>query len=165
MLRLRSQESVGRIERKIWGVKMGTQQVTGNAGMYFVAYRLSQLDWNVMPTSRNARGVDLLIYDADAQVKKAIQVKALSKRNNVPLGKSKDNLMGDFWIIVIDVATKPFCFILTPEEVQQYARRFEKEGKTSFFLQAGQYDKPEFREAWDRIGRGGSGSADVENSN
>jgi len=39
---------------------MAHQQVVGNAGMYFAAYRLSQMGWNVMPTSRNARGIDFL---------------------------------------------------------------------------------------------------------
>jgi hypothetical protein len=29
--------------------------ITGNTGMYFVAYQLSRRGWNVMPTSRNAR--------------------------------------------------------------------------------------------------------------
>jgi hypothetical protein len=31
-------------------------QVVGNIGMYYAAYRLSQQGWNVMPTARNARG-------------------------------------------------------------------------------------------------------------
>jgi hypothetical protein len=134
---------------------MPANLVIGNAGMYFVAYRLSQRNWNVMPTSRNARGIDLLIYDINAQVTKTIQVKTLSIRNNVPLGKSIGNLMGDFWIIVINVATAPICFVLTPEEVRHRASKFSRGGKISFFLQTGQYDTPAFHEAWDRIGFGG----------
>ena len=39
-------------------------QVVGNIGMHYAAYRLSQMGWNVMPTSRNARGIDLLAYGA-----------------------------------------------------------------------------------------------------
>jgi hypothetical protein len=38
----------------------GGTQVVGNIGMYFAAYRLSQMRWNVMPTARTARDVDLL---------------------------------------------------------------------------------------------------------
>ena len=34
--------------------------------MYYAAYRRSQQGWNVMPTARNARGVDLLAYDVGA---------------------------------------------------------------------------------------------------
>jgi hypothetical protein len=84
---------------------MASQQVTGNIGMYFAAYRLSRLGWNVMPTTRNARGIDLLIYDAAGKDTLGIQVKALSKEKPpVPLGHSIDHLMGHFWIIVTRVA-------------------------------------------------------------
>ncbi len=61
---------------------MARSQVVGNVGMYFAAYRLSQMGWNVMPTSRNARGIDLLAYDAIADRKLGIQVKALSKESS-----------------------------------------------------------------------------------
>ncbi|HZW57961.1 MAG TPA: hypothetical protein VFF30_16850 [Nitrososphaerales archaeon] len=39
------------------------RQVTGNVGMYWVAYKLSSIGWNFMPTSRNAKGIDIVIYD------------------------------------------------------------------------------------------------------
>jgi hypothetical protein len=48
--------------------------------MYYAAYRLSQQGWNIMPTARNARGVNLLAYDVGAYTFKGIQVKALSTR-------------------------------------------------------------------------------------
>jgi hypothetical protein len=45
-----------------------------------------------MPTARNARGVDLLAYDASAHRYLGIQIKALSKCGAVPLGRnSPDN--------------------------------------------------------------------------
>jgi len=71
-------------------------QVVGNIGVYYAAYRFSQHGWNVMPTARNARGVDLLAYDVSAHIYKGIQAKALSKRNPVPLGNSLDKFMGDW---------------------------------------------------------------------
>jgi hypothetical protein len=67
---------------------MAIQQVTGNVGMYYVAYRLSQRRWNVMPTARNARGIDLLAYDAACRRYLNIQIKTLSKHVAVPLRKS-----------------------------------------------------------------------------
>jgi hypothetical protein len=73
--------------------RVGGTQVIGNIGMYFAAYHLSQLGWNVMPTARNARGIDLLAYDMNAGNFKGIQVKTLSKRVPVPLGNSIDRLM------------------------------------------------------------------------
>ena len=39
--------------------RRGANQVTGNAGLFFVSYRLSCLGWNVLLTSRNTRGVDI----------------------------------------------------------------------------------------------------------
>ena len=90
----------------------------GNIGMYYAAYRLSQHGWNVLPTARNARGIDLLAYDVGAHVYKGIQVKALSKRDNVRLGNTLDKIMSDWWIIVINAGTiNPACVIMKPKEV------------------------------------------------
>ena len=94
------------------GAQVVGNQIVGNIGMYYAAYRLSQQGWNVMPTARNARGVDLLVYDVRAHIYKGIQVKALSKRIPVPLGNTLDRLMGDWWIIVTNAGTtNPVCFM------------------------------------------------------
>jgi hypothetical protein len=81
-------------------------------------------------------------------------VKALSKRNPVPLGKSLDKIVGDFWVIVNRTAREPTAFILLPSEVKERAHRGEKEGRVSYWLQPGAYDNDSFREAWERIGHG-----------
>jgi hypothetical protein len=67
-------------------------QTVGNVGMYYVCYQLSRMGWNVMPTARNARGIDVLIYSQDADRKHTIQVKTLSKGSPVPLGNNLDHL-------------------------------------------------------------------------
>ena len=136
---------------------MGTQLVA-NLGLYFVAYRLSQRGWNVMPTARNARGIDLLAYDASASRYLGIQVKALSKQGAVPLGtKGVDNLLGDWWIILNKVqSTTPECFIIRPTEVSKLAVR-DAGGERAYWLPAKQYQTDEFREAWHRIGSGDVG--------
>ncbi len=131
-------------------------QLTGNVGLYYCCYRLSLLGWNVMPTARNARGVDIIAYSRDASRIVGVQVKALSKRNPVPLGTSLDKIMGDFWVIVNKVATPtPSAFILLPSEVRERAHRGEKDGRVSFWLQPADYEQDPFREAWERIGHGG----------
>ena len=129
-------------------------QLTGNVGLYYCCYKLSLLGWNVMPTARNARGVDIIAYSRDARRFLGIQVKTLSKRNPVPLGTSLDKIMGDFWVIVNKVTTAPSAFILLPSEVRASARRVEKEGRVSFWFQPTDYDQEQFREAWGRIGHG-----------
>jgi len=48
--------------------RQSSAQVVGNIGLYYAAYRLSEYGWNVMPTARNARGVDLLAYDVGANI-------------------------------------------------------------------------------------------------
>jgi hypothetical protein len=62
--------------------------------------------------------------------------------------------MGDWWVIVIKAATEPECFIVKPDEVRHLAHRGEKDDRVSYWLQPNKYDTNEFREAWDRIGRG-----------
>lgn len=128
-------------------------QVVGNVGLYYVCYKLSLLGWNVMPTARNARGVDIICYDKDALNYIGIQVKTLSKRNAVPLGVSVDRLMGDFWVVVNQVATAPQAFILTPDEVKAGAHG-TKSGKQSYWLECKDYELDGYREAWGRIGTG-----------
>ena len=131
-------------------------QVVGNAGLYLTCYHLSLLGWNAMPTARNARGIDVVVYSRDSKRYLGIQVKSLSKRAPVPLGKSLDNIMGDFWVIINRVISEPTFFILTPDEIKERAHRGEKDGRVSYWLQPKDYELDEFQGAWQRIGRGES---------
>lgn len=129
-------------------------QVTGNIGMYYACYMLSRMGWNVMPTARNARGIDIIAYNKMGTEFIGVQVKTLTKRNPVPLGNSLDKIMGDYWLIINNVSAEPVSFVLTPDEVKGRAHRGEKDGRVSFWLQPSAYDTPEFKEAWHRIGFG-----------
>ena len=108
-----------------------------------------------MPTARNAKGVDVLVYSQDASRKLSIQVKALSRRAPVPLGKTLDHLFADYFVICTRVVENvPTCFVLTPDEIRTLAHRGEKDGRVSYWLQPSKYDNQEFKEKWDRIGSG-----------
>jgi hypothetical protein len=110
-----------------------------------------------MPTARNARGIDVLVYSQDAKRTRTIQVKTLSKRAPVPLGANLDGLIGDFFVICRNVSSEaPECFVLTPAEVRGIAHRGEKDARISYWLQPKEYEGPGFREAWHRIGVGHS---------
>jgi len=126
-------------------------QITGNVGLYWTCYRLSLMGWNAMPTTRNARGVDVIAYDHDCSRKVSIQVKTLSKKNPVPLGTSLDKIMGDFWVVVNNVSASPVAYVLIPSEVRRLAHRGEKDGRISYWLQPSAYCIEDFREKWDRI--------------
>ena len=75
-------------------------QIVGNAGMYYVCYRLSLLGWNAMPTSRNAKGVDIVAYSPDGNAFVGIQVKTLSSPTHVPIGKVIED-QKRIWVIVV----------------------------------------------------------------
>lgn len=130
-------------------------QVTGNVGLYYVCYKLSMMGWNVMPTARNARGIDIVIYSRDAEKFLGIQVKALSKRDAVPIGSSVDKVMGDFWVIVNRVSTQPHAYVMSPEEVRSLCHRSGSD-KPSYWLEAKDYAVETFEEKWERIGYGES---------
>ncbi len=134
-------------------IKLDTQ-IVGNIGMFYTCYELSRRGWNVMPTSRNARGIDIIAYNSQATNYIGIQVKTLSKRNAVPLGSGLDKIMGDYWVIVDKVATEPRVFILLPEEVKNLAHFNEKNGKRSYWLNPREYEQKEFASAWNRISLG-----------
>lgn len=130
-------------------------QVVGNIGLYYVCYHLSRMGWNVMPTARNARGIDVVAYNKEGTYFIGVQVKALSKKAPVPLGTSLEKVMGDYWVVVNNVASElPSAFIMLPEEVTSLAHRGEKDGRVSYWLQPKAYCVAKFEEAWSRIGHG-----------
>jgi hypothetical protein len=130
-------------------------QVVGNVGLFYVCYRLSQHAWNVMPTARNARGIDIIAYNKDGSRVVTIQVKSLNKRNPVPLGSNLEHLFANFVVVCTNVGTiEPECFVMTPTEIKKLTHRSVKNGKVSFWLQRPAYETDEFRDKWERIGSG-----------
>lgn len=130
-------------------------QTIGNIGLHYTCYRLSLYGWNVMPTARNAKGIDILAYSQNGQKRILIQVKTLSKKNPVPLGTKLDNLFADFVVVCVRAyPNEPDCFVLTPEEIKQFAHKGIKDRKISYWLQPKNYYCEQFKEKWDRIGSG-----------
>lgn len=123
-----------------------------SSGLFYVGHRLSVECWKVLPNSRNAKGVDWLLCNQNDEVKHSVKVRALSKRAPVPLGKTLDNLLADFFIVCVGANNpNPGCFILKPKEVRGlvFQDKFRQH-----WLQPDAYDSDDFRERWDRIGRG-----------
>ena len=56
-------------------------QVVGNVGLFYTCYELCKRGWNAMPTSRNARGIDIVIYSQDGRQKYTVQIKSLRQKN------------------------------------------------------------------------------------
>jgi len=129
---------------------MPNNQITGNIGLYYVCNKLSRMGLNVMPTARNARGIDIIAYGKTGRHFVGIQVKALSGRNAVPLGRDAEALMGDFWVIVNNLGVETKAFIMTLDEVKERAQVRGSE-RVSVWLQKKDYEKDEFKDRWDRI--------------
>ena len=128
-------------------------QIVGNIGLYYACFKLSELGWNAMPTSRNARGIDVICFSMDGTRMLTIQVKSLSKKKAVPLGKDLNKIMGDFWVIVNSLGTgRPQAYILLPHEVRAMAKRVGKDAEISYWLPPKKYAVAEFEEKWQRIG-------------
>ncbi len=126
--------------------------MTGNAGLNYASWQLSRRGWHVMPTIRNARGSDLIVTDGDETIFFGVQSKALGKRNAVPLGTSIEGLRSEWWIITMHANSEhPICFVMTLEEVRSRAQK-DLNGDR-YWLNPPSYDRDEYREAWDRIGR------------
>lgn len=128
------------------------KQITGNAALHYAAWQLSRRGWNVMATTRNARGSDMFIIGEDETVSYGIQSKAQTGRNDVGLGERIDNLQSEWWIITHEAKSdSPTCYILRRQEVRDLAVR-DKGGKRKYWLKPVAFQRDEFREAWDRIG-------------
>lgn len=128
-------------------------QITGNIGLYWTCFSLSRMGWNVLPTSRNARGIDAIAHNDDCGRMVSLQVKTLQRRNAVPLGSSLEKVMGDYWVIVINGSPVPQAYILTAMEVKELANRNERDGRVSYWLEKTDYQNDEYSEAWGRIGK------------
>ena len=125
-------------------------QITGNVGMYYACYQLSKLGLNVMPTARNAKGADILAYAADQSRFLTFQVKAMTKRTNISLGKTLDSVTCDWWLVVVDAYGHPVTYVMTPDEVRQSAKLYRE----TWWAQGAVFDNPGTRDRWDRIADG-----------
>ena len=94
-----------------------------------------------MPTSRNAKGVDIIIYSQDGITKHTIQVKSLSKKLGVPLGNKLENFIADYTIICWNVISSPEVFINETKKMIQNPIRRDKEGKISYWLSPPEFIK------------------------
>ena len=114
-----------------------------------------------MPTSRNAKGVDIVAYSPDGKTFVGIQVKTLSSPSHVPIGKDIED-QKRIWVIVVlpelnsnsnnDINfANTTAYILTNKEINQLKKEYEKDGKKSSWLHKGKYEGNKFKENWSRL--------------
>ena len=126
-------------------------QITGNVGLYYVCYELSKRYWNVMPTSRNARGTDIIAYSIDGSKMISIEVKSVRKKSAVFF--NPESTLSDYLIICRNVYDDPELFILKIDNKLKSKVEFkEKDGKVSSYLNI--KDFKEYENNWTIIGSG-----------
>jgi hypothetical protein len=127
-------------------------QVVGNVGLFYTCYDLGKRGWNAMPTSRNARGIDIVIYSQKGDLKYTVQIKSLREKNPVPLGKTLDNLFADYLIICTNVMDIPELYVTTPNDIRHKIHKGQREGRISYWLQTKDYR--EFKNNWEILPNG-----------
>lgn len=133
------------------------RQGTGDIGLYYVCYQLSLQGWRAIPTSRNARGIDIVAYNKDGLVMLGLQVKAVSRRSAIGCGSigAEKTPMGHFWIVVANARSEqPEVYVLRPSEVRKRVKHqvSKKNGQASFWMSYRDYALPKFRDGWARLG-------------
>lgn len=136
------------------------KQVTGNVGLFFVCYKLSRRGWNVLPTSRNAKGIDILAYGSQGERILTIQAKGFTGIESVGPFKKESEVLADFYIVVSHVYENPLTYILTKDEVKSHLT--PPKGDNVYWLNPEDYKLPEFFEKWDKIGFGFSEPSEID---
>ena len=105
-----------------------------------------------MPTSRNSKGVDVIIYNRDVSRRHTIQVKTLTNKVPVPLGMGLDSLqMNDYLIVRTGVyANQPEVFIAKPAEITNKIHTgINERGQISYWFERKEYER--FAGRWEII--------------
>ena len=119
--------------------------------MYYVSYRLSVLGYNVLATARNAKGINLVVYNEAASKMIGVQVKCLAGKNAIPLGKhdNLDHLIGDVWtVVILNGGDHPDTYVMTLDEIKAGAHQ---EKDRSWWVNYKKFAKPEYLEQWDLV--------------
>jgi hypothetical protein len=122
-----------------------------------------------MTTSRNTRGIDIVIVSQGGKKLLSVQVKALSKavtlsaKTGLPTGKdvgvgsSESAMLADYYVIVsgVDSDATPRTFVLKKKEAAKAIVRDAEGGQ--MWLDHKRFGLESNLEAWDKFGRGDEG--------
>lgn len=129
---------------------------TGMLGVYLVAAELSRRGFTVSPTSRSARGADLLVTDQECQRAYSVQVKTNAKPASFWLLNAKtDQTRSPSHIYVfvnIRGDQRPEYYVVPSRVVAERMRVFTAATGAKFY----EFRKtavPEFEERWKVFGR------------
>jgi hypothetical protein len=119
------------------------RQSVANAGLHYVAHRLSLLGWAVLPTSRNTKGVDLVVGKGDWAKIITVQVKSSSACHRIRFKSKPDHLASHYIVAAnMDLGRKPRWFIFPRAEFAAFVKAEKAAGR--FFVAPEDYAKDEY---------------------
>ena len=131
-------------------------QLTGMTGVYIVAAELSRRGFIACPTSRSARGADILVSDQNCKHALSVQVKTNAKSASFWLLNlhAKEMVSPTHFYVLVNLLTDGYEFYIVPSRV--IARRMVgpvTEGKSTF-CSISRENVKEFKDEWDLLGEG-----------
>lgn len=118
------------------------------AGMFYVARRLSLKGWFVRPKVVKGPGPDIRAKHRESGKIIKIQVRSLSDPNAAQLGENLDKITADFLIVCLAAHTSsPECFVIPMRIAKKWA---ENKGYGHWLL-ASVYQQDRFRKKWNRL--------------
>ncbi len=140
-------------------------QLTGMLGVYLTAAELTARGFIVSPTSRSARGADLLVTDQGCQHAWSVQVKTnAGPKNDWILSQDAEKLKSASHIYVFvnlkgkDLLDRPDYLVVRSEEVANHVERYvAKTGKHgaeggSVWYYFARHDRPRTAQGWEAFG-------------
>jgi hypothetical protein len=137
-------------------------QLTGMLGVYLTAAELTARGFIVSPTSRSARGADLLVTDQGCQHAWSVQVKTnAGPKNDWILNQDAEQLRSGSHIYVFvnlkgkDLLDRPDYLVVSSEEVAKNVQRYvAKSGRHgaeggSVWCYFARNDRPKTIQGWD----------------
>ena len=77
------------------GRRKPSNQIVGNAGLYYVCYELSNRGWSELPTSRNAKGINIIIFSEKPEI---FVAKVDKLKNNGLIHEVVKNPKKSYWL-------------------------------------------------------------------
>ena len=146
-------------------IKFQSKQRTGNMGLFYICYKLSRFGWNVLPTIKNAKAIDIIAYKENGEQPISIQTKGFTNVESVGKFRDEADIAADFYIITTNIYERPVTYILTKSDVKKNLTKNEDGHwleKSSVKGSDRYYLKDEFRENWEKIGMGFALETEVE---
>ncbi len=143
-------------------------RIIGNIGLHHTCCQIARHGWTVSltrrgwkPISRNIRGVDIIIHNADSTSEITIQIITITDSKSIPFGNTTDDVSADFVVFCksienVDkksdnhVYSIPDIFILSKEEIKKSVIKRSDGKKISYWLEESKYMIN--KDGWTKIG-------------